>query len=144
MWTQARSRHVVVDQYNLECLTRRLSPHLSEARQLINTGRTRDFENILNKYKALEAEYDFVLCEGTDFQGQNPAFEFEINADIAANLGAPVLLVASGRGKGEKEVLDSTQLIIEALEEKGLDLVACVVNRVEGPAAASIAQGATA
>lgn len=115
---------------------------LSEARQLINTGRhALLLENILNKYKALEAEYDFVLCEGTDFQGQNPAFEFEINADIAANLGAPVLLVASGRGKGEKEVLDSTQLIIEALEEKGLDLVACVVNRVEGPAAASIAQG---
>ncbi|WP_028587612.1 phosphate acetyltransferase [Desulfocurvus vexinensis] len=115
---------------------------LSEARELINTGRhALLLENILNKYKALEAEYDFVLCEGTDFQGKNPAFEFEINADIAANLGAPVLLVASGRGKSEKEVLDSAQLTIETLEEKGLDLVACVVNRVEDGDGVAIAQG---
>lgn len=105
---------------------------LSEARELINSGQhAMLLENILNKYKELEAEYDFVLCEGTDFQGKDPAFEFEINADIASNIGAPVLLVASGKSKSEKEVIDSTQLTIETLEEKGLDLVACIVNRVE-------------
>ena len=106
---------------------------LSDARELINSGQhALLLENILNKYKKLESEYDFVLCEGSDFMGKDPAFEFEINADIAANLGAPVVLVVSGRGKGTKEVIDSTQLTIETLEEKGLDLVGCIVNRVEG------------
>ncbi len=123
---------LILTHFNLDVpYERTFATTLSEARELINTGRrSLLLENILNKYKALEAEYDFVLCQGTDFLGQDPAFEFEINADIAANLGAPVLLVSSGRGKSEKEVVDSTQLTIETLEEKGLDLVACVVNRI--------------
>ncbi|BBD10019.1 phosphate acetyltransferase [Desulfovibrio ferrophilus] len=112
---------------------------LSEARELINAGQhALLLENILNKFKTLESSYDFVLCEGSDFLGKDPAFEFELNADIAANMGAPVILVASGRNKGFKEVVESTQLTIETLEEKGLDLVACIVNRVENGDGAEI------
>jgi phosphate acetyltransferase len=103
---------------------------LTEARELINSGQQAFLhENILNKYKQLEAKYDFVLCEGTDFKGKDGAFEFNINADIAANIGAPVLVVSSGREKTPEEVTSSTQLNIDILEEKGVDLVACVINR---------------
>lgn len=103
---------------------------LTEARELINSGQQAFLhENILNKYKQLEAKYDFVLCEGTDFKGKDGAFEFNINADIAANIGAPVLVVSSGREKTPEEVASSTQLNIDTLEEKGVDLVACVINR---------------
>jgi len=103
---------------------------LKQARELINSGQhALMLENILIKYKRLEAEYDFVLCEGTDFKGKNPAFEFDINADIAANLGAPVLIVSSGRDKTPDEVVSLSQTIIDILEEKGVDLVACIVNR---------------
>ncbi|MBU0961461.1 MAG: phosphate acetyltransferase, partial [Proteobacteria bacterium] len=103
---------------------------LTEARELINSGQQAFLhENILNKYKQLEAKYDFVLCEGTDFKGKDGAFEYNINADIAANLGAPVLVVSSGREKTPEEVASSTQLNIDTLEEKGVDLVACVINR---------------
>lgn len=103
---------------------------LSQARELINSGQQEFLlESILNKYKQLEAKYDFVLCEGTDFTGKNATFEFNINADIAVNLGTPVLLVSSGREKTPEEVVSSTQLNIDTLEEKGVDLVCCVVNR---------------
>lgn len=103
---------------------------LTEARELINSGQQAFLhENILNKYKQLEGKYDFVLCEGTDFKGKDGAFEFNINADIAANLGAPVLVVSSGREKTPEEVASFTQLNIDTLEEKGVDLVACVINR---------------
>ncbi|MCK9293891.1 MAG: phosphate acetyltransferase [Desulfobulbaceae bacterium] len=103
---------------------------LTQARELINSGQQAFLhENILNRYKQLEAKYDFVLCEGTDFKGKDAAFEFNINADIAANLGAPVLVVSSGREKTPEEVVSFTQLTIDTLEEKGVDLVACVVNR---------------
>ncbi len=78
---------------------------LRQARELINAnGHSLLLENILEKYKGLSAHYDFVLCEGTDFLGKDAAFEFEINADIAANQGAPVLVVASGREKTPEEV----------------------------------------
>ena len=103
---------------------------LKEARELINSGQhALMLENILNKYKMLEEEYKFILCEGTDFKGKDPAFEFDINADIAANLGAPVLVVSSGRDKTPEEVIALSQTTVDTLEEKGVDLVACIVNR---------------
>ncbi|MBI9079703.1 MAG: phosphate acetyltransferase [Pseudodesulfovibrio sp.] len=103
---------------------------LKQARELINSGQhALLLENILNKYKSLEADHDFVLCVGTDFKGKDPAFEFDINADIAANLGAPVLMVSSGRDKTPEEVVALSQTTIDTLEEKGVELVACIVNR---------------
>ncbi|GAB6177550.1 phosphate acetyltransferase [Desulfobaculum senezii] len=105
---------------------------LTEARELTNSGQHAQLlENILAKYKALEAEYDFVLCEGTDFQGKDAAFEFDLNADIAANLGCPVMLIVSGRAKSDEEIVESTQLTIDTMEEKGVEVVAAVVNRAE-------------
>ena len=103
---------------------------LNQARELINSGQhALMLENILNKYKMLEEEYDFVLCEGTDFKGKDPAFEFDLNAEIAANIGAPVLVISSGRDKSPEEVLSMSQTTVDTLEEKGVDLVACIVNR---------------
>ncbi|MGD9948369.1 MAG: phosphate acetyltransferase [Desulfobulbus sp.] len=103
---------------------------LSQARQLITSGQEGIlYENILKKYKQLEAKYDFVLCEGTDFRGKDPGFEFDLNANIAANLGAPVLIVASGRDKSTEEICTHTAITIDTLEEKGLDLAGCIINR---------------
>ncbi len=44
---------------------------------------------VVAAYKPLEAECDFVLCEGTDFTGAAPALDFGLNADLANELGAP-------------------------------------------------------
>ena len=105
---------------------------LHDARNLINSGQHEAMlDNIIKKYKYLESKCHFILCEGTDFTGNNPAFEFDLNAEIAANLGCPVLLVANGAGKSAQEVIDSTQLILGQLDAKGLDVVACLVNRAE-------------
>lgn len=103
---------------------------LQDARELINNGQHATLlENILKKYKQLEDSYDFVLCEGTDFLGKDAAFEFDLNADIAANLGCPVMVVANGQQKAAHEIIASTQLTIDLLDEKGLDIVAAVINR---------------
>ncbi len=103
---------------------------LKQARELINSGQhALVLENILKKYKALEEQYDFVLCEGTDFKGKDPAFEFDLNADIAANIGAPMLVVTSGREKTPDEIVSLSQTTLDTLAEKGVDFVACVVNR---------------
>ncbi len=105
---------------------------LSEARELINNGQhALLLESILNKYKKLEAEYDFILCEGTDFYGKNPAFEFDLNAEIAANLGAPVLLVVTATGKPLGELLGHTESILDLMKDKGLDVIGCLINRAD-------------
>ena len=105
---------------------------LNQARELINNGqRSMLLENILNKYTQLSHTYDFVLCEGTDFLGKDAAFEFDLNADIAANIGAPVLVVINGQKQDCEEIISSTKLTLDSLKDKGLDIVASVINRAE-------------
>lgn len=105
---------------------------LEEARDMINQGQyPLLMENILGKYKALESRFAFVLCEGTDFLGENSAFEFDINAEIASNLGSPILLVANGQRKTAKQVVAQTQISLDVFSEKGLDVLATIVNRAE-------------
>ena len=105
---------------------------LEQARDLINQGEhTVLMENILAKYKTLEQRFDFILCEGTDFIDSDSAFEFDINAEIAANLGSPVILVANGQRKQAKQIVAQTQIAIDTFTEKGLDVLATIVNRAE-------------
>ncbi len=103
---------------------------LEEARELINLGKHRLLmENILAKYKALEKSCDFILCEGTDIIGSDSAFEYDINAEIAANLGSPVILVANGLEKNPRQIVAQTRLSIDSFAEKGVDILAVVINR---------------
>ena len=103
---------------------------LSQARQLVTSGQEELlYENILKKYKQLASKYDFVLCEGTDFRGKDPGFEFDLNANIAANLGAPVLVVASARDKSTDETCIHTSITIDTLEGMGVDIAGCIINR---------------
>ncbi|MGE4193563.1 MAG: phosphate acetyltransferase [Pseudodesulfovibrio sp.] len=103
---------------------------LSEARSLINSGnKGLLLENTLNKFKELEKEYDFVLCEGTDYIGGNATLEFEINASIVSNMGCPVLVVVNGKDKADDELCGSAQRTVELFEERGLEVMAMIVNR---------------
>ncbi len=105
---------------------------LDEARHLINYGhRHQLIQNILEKYHDLMETHDFVLCEGTDFIGQDASFEFELNADIAANLGAVVMVVASGYEKNVDETIESIKTVLDQLEAKRVDVLSVVVNRAD-------------
>ena len=103
---------------------------LEQATQMINTGgrQAEMMETILAKYKALKAKSRFVLCEGTDFASGAEAFEFDINAEIMADLGCPALVVANGYGKLSDQVVSSCQLVVEGLVHRGVDVLGLVVN----------------
>jgi len=108
-----------------------------EAMELLRAGHTDELTGrILEKYKALEAQCDFVLCSGTDFTGVTSAIEFDSNVDLARNLGCPILPVMSGEGRSVSEMVDSVRMLIESLEAKDCDLFAVVVNRVAEDCAA--------
>jgi phosphate acetyltransferase len=103
-----------------------------DATDMITTGRYDEMmQEILSAYKTYEEAHDFVLIEGTNYQGPTVAFEFDINADIARNLGAPILLAVSGRGQTTEEVVDNTVLSKEKFDERDCDLLAVIVNRVD-------------
>jgi len=100
-----------------------------EADELITKGKQGDiFEKILTKYKKLEEEFDFVLCEGTDYGGPTTSFEFGINADIATNLRLPVLIVQNGHQQNVNKIKLSLEVAIEQFDERGSR---CNIFRIE-------------
>ena len=102
------------------------------ARDMLVRDRDEDLlKLIMEKYKALEKEYDLIVCGGSDFTGPTAALEFDINAKIANNLGCAVLPVIKGYGRDTMEVVKAAQGLLESLEERTCDLLALVANRVE-------------
>lgn len=102
----------------------------AEARQVINQGsRNLLLENIIQKFKKLLEHHDFVLCIGTDFLGKDAVFEFELNSEIAANLGCPVMLVTNGDKSSYSDISESLHLTLESLQPYALDVISIIVNR---------------
>jgi phosphate acetyltransferase len=89
-------------------------------------------KRVVEAYKSLEAECDFVLCEGTDFTGAAAALDFGLNADLANELGAPVLVVV--RGREAEQTVASVQAALGGLQSKGCSVFGFIVNRVPAEA----------
>ena len=103
-----------------------------EASRLISSGHHEEvLDGILKKYAALAEKFDFVLCMGSDYEGITSAFEFDFNAEIAQNLGAPVLLVAKGHHKTSDQIIDACRMAIESYSAKGCELIALILNRCD-------------
>lgn len=98
---------------------------------LLTAGKSDEIvEKIIEKYRDLAGEHDFVLCEGTDFATSTSAFELDINAEICKNLGSPVLLVAKAQPAGVKATITGIELALDSLRERGCHPIATIVNRI--------------
>jgi len=101
------------------------------ARQLVSGGHYDELlKLILNKFKKLEEQCDLVVCSGTDFDGVVPSLEFDVNADLANNLGCMIVVVVKGFHRPAAEILDAVQIAHESLLSRGSELLATVVNGV--------------
>ena len=88
------------------------------------------FKLILDKYKALEQQCDVVVSVGTDSAGVPLPFELGFNAEIAYNLGCPIIPIVSGRDKTTHQTVDAMRVVIESLEQRRCDVLAVIANRV--------------
>lgn len=86
---------------------------------------------IIEKFKALEERFDFVLIEGTGFTGEGSIKEFDINVLIAKNLGVPAIIMASGIGKTLDEFVGNLQMAFDSFRDKGVEVLAVIANKVE-------------
>jgi phosphate acetyltransferase len=99
--------------------------------QLVNLGKKGEvIDTIMNDYKKLEEEYDFVLVEGSDFEDEVSVFEFEINLQIAKNLGLPVLINASGDNSIEDSI-QNLELAYKSFLGKEIGVMAIVINKIQ-------------
>jgi phosphate acetyltransferase len=87
-------------------------------------------KRIIEKYRALEAKYDIILCAGTDFSGVSTPLEFDFNIEVANNLGCLLMPVMRGYGRSLVDISEALAAISDGLEKRKCDILAFVVNRV--------------
>ncbi len=123
---------LILSRYNLKLPYEKMyAYHHEDAQHMVAVGQYDALlKNILSKYKALESQCDFVLCEGTDYTGVSSAFEFDFNADVANNLGCPILTVLNGRGKSPPEIMEGIRFARESFDSCGCTILATIVNRI--------------
>ncbi len=102
---------------------------------------------IVSRFKAIEPRFDIVVILGSDYTDVSSPAELGYNARIAANLGAPVLLVLGGRrhdqalpGEGEvfsgaargvEEMFQLAELTLPEVAGEHAQLAAVIVNRAD-------------
>jgi phosphate acetyltransferase len=99
---------------------------------------------IVRRFRAVEARCDTVVILGSDYTDVGSPTELGYNARIAANLGAPVLLVLGGRvgqGLGERlgqadprspeELRQLAEIAVAELRAEHAGLLAVIANRAD-------------
>lgn len=108
--------------------------------KLIAGEQTEILNTIFEKYKALESLCDFVVCIGSDFASEGHALEFDFNAEVARNLGAPVIIVSGGVGRSVNTIAGVIHAMRDAYVERGCEVIGAVANRVDPEIASELLQ----
>ncbi|MDE3741979.1 phosphate acetyltransferase [Maribacter polysaccharolyticus] len=88
-------------------------------------------DTIIEKFKAIEKRFDFVLVEGTDFSSEGSITEWDINVLVAKNLGIPTIILGSGVGKTLGELVNNIYMAYDSFRNKGVEVLMVVANKVQ-------------
>jgi phosphate acetyltransferase len=86
---------------------------------------------LIEKFKKLESEYDFVLCEGIRRSFLNANINYDLNIKIAQNFGAPYINVINAKERTIQEVYEDIMIENENLSSQGCSHFATFVNRLD-------------
>ncbi len=99
---------------------------------MISSNQTNELINqLIMKFKKLEKEYDFVLCEGIRLSFLNANINFDLNMKIAQNFGSPYVNIINAKEDSAHEVYESILLEHDALLSQGCTHFATFVNRLD-------------
>ncbi len=113
----------------------------SEVIEHKNNNRLNDvFDVIIQKYKALEERFDFVLIEGTDFFNEGTSFEFDLNSSIAQSLNVPALLIVKDNAESDEDLINHVKIELNSFIEKDIKVIATFINRCDRESAVLLPQ----
>ena len=99
--------------------------------QMIATNRTNELLNqLITKFKKLENEYDFVLCEGIRRSFLTTTINYDLNIKIAQNFGSPYINIINAKNSTAQDVYENILIENENLLSEGCSHFATFVNRL--------------
>ncbi|UVE96948.1 phosphate acetyltransferase [Dietzia sp. B32] len=97
----------------------------------VHEDRDAALSEIVDRYHAVARQCDVVVIVGTDYTGVPSPTEFDFNATVAVNLGAPVLLVIRGADRSPTEIGTNARLTLDELRAEHAHPVGVVANRCD-------------
>ncbi|OBI81390.1 phosphate acetyltransferase [Mycobacterium asiaticum] len=108
--------------------------------QQLHDDRDSAIATIVDRYHAMAAECDAVVIVGSDYSDVGTPAELSVNARIAVNLGAPVLLAVRAKGRTPDEIAAVVDVCLAELSAQRAHPAAVVANRCDPAELASVAE----
>ena len=108
--------------------------------QELHADRDAALADIVDRYHAMAEACDAVVIVGSDYTDVASPAELSVNARIAVNLGAPVLLVVRAKGRSAEDVVHVAQACLDELAAQHAHTAAVVANRCEPSQVSAVAE----
>ena len=96
-------------------------------------------QTIVERHRGLAERFDALVIVGSDYTDVATPTELAFNARVAANLGAPVLLVVRALERSPQDVANLVDLAMDELEQAHASTVGVIANRVEPASVVGVA-----
>ena len=107
----------------------------------INSGNeTFLIDSIIDRFKKLQEDSEFIVVEGTDFIDTTTNVEFDGNISIAKNLGIPAAIILNCSMRSVEEIVDLAQATVKGFVSRGVQVLVLVANKVQVGKEAEIAK----
>ncbi|MFZ1164360.1 MAG: phosphate acetyltransferase [Mycobacterium sp.] len=99
--------------------------------QQLHADRDAALDDIVERYHAMAAQCDAVVIVGSDYTDVASPAELSVNARIAVNLGAPVVLAVRAKDRSAEQVAHAVEVYLAELSAQRAHTAAVVANRCE-------------
>jgi phosphate acetyltransferase len=99
--------------------------------QQLHADREAAIDDIVERYHAMADECDAVVIVGSDYTDVASPAELGVNARIAVNLGAPVVLAIRAKDRSAEQVVHAVEVCLAELNAQHAHTAAVVANRCE-------------
>jgi len=122
----------MLDHYNLDMkYEQAYSYSVDEVEELLSNEKIKQIlSKVLEDFKALQEEFDFVLCEGLNRESFNMSISQDLNILVSKNLATPFISVVNAKDKDIKEIREELNIENEVLKQQGCRRFASFINRV--------------
>jgi phosphate acetyltransferase len=99
--------------------------------QQLHADRDAAIDDIVERYHAMAADCDAVVVVGSDYTDVTIPAELSVNARIAVNLGAPLVLTVRAKDRSVEQVVHAVEVCLTELSAQRAHTAAVVANRCE-------------